>query len=354
MTRTGPELSLYSVPGGIYGGQMKRTHLDSRTRSWIVTAALAMALTGLAAGPAEAAFPGKPGPIAYSQSFASASESGGGIFAHPSRRTQKARQLTSVHGDGSPSYSADGRSIVFAADRDVVGPYGSQIYVMDSDGSDVRLLTGGNDYDSNPSFSPDGRRVVFDRMIGTSRTPHIFIVNVDGSGLRQLTSGSKADYEPTFTPNGRRIVFVSNRNSDRKHNRSAIFAMGPDGSNLRVLIDTLGSDGEPDVSPNGKRILFMSGRDGGLNIYIASSSGRHLHPLLKPVSTCIHRSCYGFPVWSPDEKHIAALYSGSSSSSLVVLRADGKGYSKTFASSSTEEEGYGTYIGPPSWGPAPK
>jgi Tol biopolymer transport system component len=339
---------------------MKRTRPTARKRSkaLLLVSVLALALAVLAPAAAEATFPGKPGKIAYSRSFASDTEFGGGIFAHGPRVRDGARRLTSEHEDSSPSYSADGRELVFTGQAPVAVPYYGpetrQIYRMSSDGSGRQMITSGLVYDSNPSFSPDGRRIVFDRMIGSSRTPHIFIVNVDGSGLRQLTSGRSADYEPTFTPNGRRIVFVSNRDSDKKKDRSAIYAMAPDGSSPRVLINSPRNEAEPDVSPNGKRIVYVSSRDGGLNIYIAGSNGHHAHSLLKPVSTCIHRSCHSNPVFSPDETHIAALYSGGYSSSLVVLRADGKGFSKTFATSSTEEEGYGSHLGPPSWGPAPK
>jgi Tol biopolymer transport system component len=316
-------------------------------------------LIGAASAPAaNATFPGKPGQIAYSRSFASGTEFGGGIVTHGPRVRDVPRRLTTETGDTSPAFSADGRQLVFAGRSGVAvpsyGPETQQIYRMTTEGRDRQMVTSGLVYDSNPSFSPDGRRIVFDRMIGTSRTPHIFIVDVDGSGLRQLTSGSKADYEPSFTPDGRWIVFVSNRKSDKEKDRSAIFAMNADGSNLRVLINTPRNEGEPDVSPNGKRILFMSNLGGGQSIYIAGISGRHLRPLLKPPKTCIHRSCYSFPVWSPDEKHIAALYSSSYSSTLVVLRTDGKGYGRTFTRSSTDEEGYGTHIGPPAWGPAPR
>jgi TolB protein len=336
---------------------MTRTRPTS-LRPLALVLSVALLIAAAAAPAADAAFPGKPGPIAYSLSFSSATEFGGGIFAHPPQRSQKARRLTTVHGDRSPSYSADGRELVFAGQGDAglpsIGPETSQIYRMNTEGGDRQMVTSGLVYDSNPAFSPDGRRIVFDRMIGTSRTPHIFIVNVDGSGLQQLTSGSKADYEPTFTPDGRRILFVSNRISDKEKDRSAIYAMGPDGSDLRVLINTPRNEGEPDISPDGRRILFMSSRDGGQSIYVATANGKHMRALIKPMSTCIRRSCYSFPVWSPDEKHIAALYSGSYSSSLVVLRADGKGYGKTFARSSTEEEGYGSHLGPPSWGPVPR
>jgi Tol biopolymer transport system component len=352
LARSGPDLSLYSVGAAFYGGGMKRT----RPAAWKRSTLLAfIVLATVAPASAEAAFPGKPGPIAYSQSTTDASELSGGIFAHPPRRGQKARQLTGVHGDVSPSYSAAGRSIAFAGNRDpVLDPNGSHIYVMNADGSGVRQLTSGDNYDSNPAFSPDGRRIAFDRAVGNNRTFDVYSVGADGSGLRQLTEGSSSDYEPTFTPDGRRIVFVSNRDSDGRHDRSAIYAMAADGSGPRVLINTPRNESEPDVSPNGRRIVFMSSRDGGLNIFVAANSGHHVRPLLKPVSTCIHRSCYSNPVFSPDEKHIAALYSSSYSTQLVVMRADGRGSSKTFATGGTEEEGYGTNIGPPSWGPAPR
>jgi Tol biopolymer transport system component len=358
MSRSGPDLSLYSVPGGIYRGGMTPARPTSRTRSLALAFSAALLIAAGSAPAANATFPGKPGQIAYSRSFANGTEFGGGIVTHGPRVRDAPRRLTDESGDIEPSYSADGRELVFAGQRDVAlppgGPETRQIYRMNAEGRDLRMVTSGLFYDSNPSFSPDGRQIVFDRMIGTSRTPHIFVVNVDGSGLRQLTSGSKADYEPSFTQDGRRIVFVSNRKSDREKDRSAIFAMNADGSNLRVLINTPRNEGEPDVSPNGKRILFMSDLGGGQSIYIAGMNGRHLRPLLKPPKTCIHRSCYSFPVWSPDEKHIAALYSGSYSSSLVVLRTDGRGYGRTFTRSSTDEEGYGTHIGPPAWGPAPR
>ena len=115
--------------------------------------------------------------------------------------------------------------------------------------------------------------------------------------------------------------------------------MGADGSSPRVLINTPRNETEPDVSPNGRRIVFMSSRDGGLNIFVAASNEHHIRPLLKPVSTRITAPVSN-PVFAPDEKHIAALYSSSYSSQLVVIRADGRGSSKTFATGGTEEEGY--------------
>ena len=55
--------------------------------------------------------------------------------------------------------------------------------------------------DTEPSFSPDGRAILF------SRAGDIFTVRADGSGLRRLTSGTTLDTAPVVSPNGRVVVF---------------------------------------------------------------------------------------------------------------------------------------------------
>jgi Tol biopolymer transport system component len=329
---------------------MKRNRISPSAR-WIVLP-LAILAPAAVPGPAAATFPGTPGPIAYSRSTSSEAGSTGGIFAHGPRRTQRAQRLTSSPADSSPSYSADGRSIVFAADRDTADPSGPKLYLMDADGGDVRQLTNGGGYDANPSFSPSGRQVVFDRSEGSSGGPRIFIVNVDGSGLRALTPGTGKDYDPVFTPNGRRIVFVSDRDHDVRTDRSDLFSMAADGSDQRILVDGPRNESEPDVSPNGRSIVFSSNRRKGPNLFIARSNGTHVRALTHSKGDCFYGTCYLSPTWAPDGKHIAALAVGRYKSDLEVMRADGS-QRREFDGGGTEEEGYGTTLGAPAWGPAP-
>ena len=224
---------------------------------------------------------------------------------------------------------------------------------MNADGSGARQLTSGDSFDYDPAFSPDGREVVFDRKVGSSNSPHIYSVELNSSTVQQLTRGSAHDTEPVFAPDGSRIVFVSNRDVDGRRDHSDIFEMAPDGTRIRILIDGRRDEYEPDVAPNSRRIVFMSNRDGGPDIYTAHKDGHGVRRVTSDRPNCFDSSCWSSPVYSPDGSHIAALRSSRYSTSLEVMRVDGGGV-KEFASGSTEEEGYGTVIGPPSWGPAPK
>jgi len=312
-------------------------------------------LLGLVAPiPAQAAFPGVPGPIAYSHTNFTEGGDSGGLLAHGPRKKDAARQLTTDPGDSSPSYSPNGRLIVFSGNRDPGETRGSHIYVMKNDGSDVRQLTSGGFYDSNPSFSPNGQLVVFDRGGLGGGDSHIFSVSIDGSGQQQVSDDLGSDWDPTFTPNGKRIAFVSNRMSSGHTDRGNILSMRPDGSQVRILIGGPRNEFDPDVSPNGRKIAFASNRDHGPNLFVARISGKQVRELTHSRHDCFGSACYSNPSWAPDGRHIAFLSVGRYSSSVDVMRADGRGFSKEFDEGGTEEEGYGSHVGAPAWGVRPR
>jgi Tol biopolymer transport system component len=319
---------------------------------------LTVAAALLVATPAQAAFPGVPGPIAYSKG--EVSEGGvrsGGLFAHGPRRSDRSRRLTADPSDSDAAYSPDGRRVAFIraveSDASPGRTLGSRIYAMDAAGSDVRPVTSGEFYDSNPSFSPDGRRIVFERRRG-ERVSSIFVINLDGSGERQLTRGAHLDQDPVFAPNGRWIAFVSNRDKDAVSDQSDIFSMRSNGSRVRVLIDGPHDESGPDISPSGRSVVFASNRiRRTLNIFVAGSSGQRVRALTHAEETCFGSVCFHSPSWSPDGKHIAYLASSRYRTDLEVMRSDGK-RRKEFDGGGVEEEGYGSSVGPPAWGPMPR
>jgi Tol biopolymer transport system component len=310
---------------------------------------LAAAFAVLATASAQAAFPGKPGPIVYPKVTLNEEDTPGGLLIHGPRVTQKAKRLTNDPDDEAPSFSANGRLIAFSSVRNAGETSGRNIYLVKVDGTGLRQLTTDATADLAPSFAPSGKQVVFTRRVGGKS--HIFRVNVDGSGLVQLTRGNGNDYDPVYTPNGKRIVFVSDRDRDAKTDQRDIFAMAPSGADMRVLIDGRYNEEEPDTSPNGKRIAFVSNRRPGINIFVANAAGKVLSQLTHNRRSCSSGSCNRAPAWSPDGKHIAFLVIGRYSRDLQVMRADGSG-EKEFADAGTETEGLGSTIGSPTWGRA--
>jgi Tol biopolymer transport system component len=318
-------------------------------RRRVAFALLACALVvGLPAS-AEAAFPGKPGPLVYPRVNIDEADDTGGLTLHGPRQKQKPHRLTSNPTDEAPSFSANGRFVAFSSVTEPPAT-GRHIYVVDVDGSGLRRLTTGPSFDSSPSFSPNGKQIVFERDPGAGKS-HVFAINFDGSGLRQLTNGNFNDSEPVYTPSGKRIVFVSDRDHDVKTDRSDIFAMAPSGANQRVLIDGPYYEKEPDTSPNGRGIAFVSNRRPGINIFVANANGRQVRQLTYNKRDCFSGSCNLSPAWSPDGKHIAYLAVGRYNSDLEVMRAAGGG-EKEFSDGGTEPEGFGTKVGAPSWGVA--
>ena len=311
----------------------------------------------IAAAPARSAFPGTPGPIAYSKIVPGETEFGhaGGLFAHPLLLGQPPLQLTGNPTDDDPTYSADGRLIAFASLRnapDAGEKGGSRIFVMRSDGRGVRQVGPGafGFADSNPSFSPNGRRIVFQRYTPSRQSTHIFSVKLNGRGLRQLTRGRSADAEPTYSPNGRWIAFVSNRAGRRSGGGSDIFSMRPNGRHVRMLVGGPARDFAPDVSPDGRRVAFASDRGGTTANVLVKRIGRRsrVRRLTSATAPCAAEGCYTNPSWAPNGRRIAVWRRTDSAYAIAVIGANGGGGVQVF------EDNGASFLGPPAWGPRPR
>ena len=97
-------------------------------------------------------------------------------------------QLTDQWTDMVPVWSPDGKYIAFQSTRDDPNDH-YDIYIMGSDGSNIRRLTTNPANDRFPSWAPDGKKMVFEsnRDSDSSSTYHIYIMNVDGTEQKRLT-----------------------------------------------------------------------------------------------------------------------------------------------------------------------
>ena len=102
-----------------------------------------------------------------------------------------------------------------------------------------------NEEDWAPSWSPDGRRIVF--VSYRDGNSEIFVMNVDGSGVTRLIDTEAWEYDPRSSPDDRRIVFVSSRDENLE-----IYVMDADGSDVTRLTDNnVWTTEHPSWSPDG-------------------------------------------------------------------------------------------------------
>ena len=151
------------------------------------------------------------------------------------------RQLTDNRGDEYPAFSPDGKKIAF--DRLTKATRG--IYTVNTEGGGLKRLSDSPKglWDTAPSWSADGTKIVFDR-VDFGSTYDVFLMNSEGTHLRKLTGKTGDAFSPDFSPDGKRIVYVG-----RKRGSGAnLYAMNADGTNIRKLAQTHGGY-EPDWQP---------------------------------------------------------------------------------------------------------
>ncbi len=109
------------------------------------------------------------------------------------------------------SVSPDGAQIAFIGDD-------SQLWVMPVSGQNPVQLTSealNKEGKRNPSWSADGKHILFASDVGKDSRDvanyDIWIIGADGTGLRQLTTNGSIDDYPIASPDGKYIYFVSNR-----------------------------------------------------------------------------------------------------------------------------------------------
>jgi len=165
--------------------------------------------------------------------------------------------------DVSPKWTPDGR-ILFISNR------GDQrdIYVMDDDGANVTRLT--KTRAGQPAWSPDGSKVAFVKPslepIGGHFPLQIFVMDAQGGNVRMVTASPNSTYVPCWSHDGATIAFV--REFDTLGYRTGIFQIDSGGGNLRRLTAGPKEDGRPAYSPDGSRLAFQSNRDGNYEIYV--------------------------------------------------------------------------------------
>jgi Tol biopolymer transport system component len=258
------------------------------------------------------------------------------INADGSGLTQLTQTEPSVY-NSQPAISPDGRRIAFSSSK----PGGSEILVVNSDGSDLQSLTSNsNSSDGEPAWSPDGRQIAFVRGFdptsdgianSTSCGFEIYVVSADGTGTPVRITDGSGGTDPSWSPDGTRIAYVSDRDGDFD-----IYSITLGSSKVDQLTQTPENEAEPTWSPDGTQIAYARG------YFHASSSCGFAHtglsdPGYQPGSDIYRMSADGRkqvrvtftannfdPSWSPDGTSLAFVSFRDNQSQLFILAPNHK------------------------------
>ena len=185
------------------------------------------------------------------------------------KRLRNIKQLTFGGENAEAYFSFDGKRLTFQSKRD--GRDCDQIYGMNIDGSNVKMVSNGTGRTTCSYFFKDGRKVLYaSTHLGAKECPpnpdfskgyvwaiyptyDIFTANSDGSKITQMTKTAGYDAEATVSPDGKKIIFTSTRDGDLD-----LYSMDKNGRNVKRLTTELGYDGGAFYSPDSKQIVYRA------------------------------------------------------------------------------------------------
>ena len=233
------------------------------------------------------------------------------------------------------------------------------VWAVNWDGSNLRNLTEDSAAnDAHPSWSPNGKQIVFDS--DRSGTPQLYIMNDDGSNPKALTDDAYQNTEPTWSPNGKWIAYYCRQGMEIEicvispdghpagipiagttpvwspldmegdvhlaflcfqGTQSDICTVEPDGSNLINVTDHPADEHSLAWSPDGNWLAFVSNRGQDVDIYKVCLTCPGEHTAIRLTDEV---QSAGSPAWSPDGTWIA--YWDLIGESLMMVKPDRSGW----------------------------
>lgn len=168
------------------------------------------------------------------------------------------------NGERFPALSPDGRTIAFF--HPVEAPIWGDIWVVPVAGGQARQLTFDSCESGWPSWTPDGKSIVFSSARAGSLT--LWRVPAAGGTPSPLTTGAGEDTEPDISADGGTLLYSTQRKS-----WSLMLLDLPTGQQTEVLSRRVRIL-FPALSPDGGRIAFSQPMATGSHVYVVSADGR--------------------------------------------------------------------------------
>jgi Tol biopolymer transport system component len=235
----------------------------------------------------------------------------------------------------SPVWSPDGSQIAFAA----APSWGADadLYIMDTNGQHMRILTAFVGNEVLPEWSPDGQQIAFtwnetgrsllyvidvngdnlravgqtDSRVevlshtwspdgsflaysGMSRGWDTNIVTVEGEFVQRVPiPGSLTQYDLDWSPDGQWLIFSSGFGGERSGSSADLYVVDLETGSQHTLTDGSAYNSYSSWSPDGAAIVYTSWRDGNPEIYLMNADGTNMRRLTYNNTTDVT------PSWRP-------------------------------------------------------
>ena len=216
----------------------------------------------------------------------------------PTRTLSPVVEITNTPTPGPTPVGGGQGQLAFASARSGL----PQIYLINIDGTGLRLLTSMEGGACQPSWSPDGLRLVFispcrergEFFNNTYNDASLYLINVDGTGLRPLTAVPGSDFDPAWSPDGIRIAFTSLRDGTKD-----IYVLTLQSGNvtrLTTVAQPIQENSQPAWSPFGNQLAYTVKRFGAYQVWAMSDSGESQVQIARS-----GQSLWDYlPTWGPD------------------------------------------------------
>ena len=184
--------------------------------------------------------------------------------------------------NSAPAWSPDGRTLAVTLSREG----GSQIFLVNPDGSNVRRLTSSPAIDTEPRYSPDGRWLYFTSDRGG--TPQIYRMPAAGGEPQRMTFEGGYNVSPRISPDGSKLAYIT-----RNSGQFQVALLDLNNRQVQVITDS-DRDESPSFAPNGRMILLATVLGGRGVLSAVSADGRFKQRLSAATGGDVRE-----PAWGP-------------------------------------------------------
>lgn len=207
-----------------------------------------------------------------------------------------------------------------------------QIFVMDVNGDDVKLVCF-KDLDCyNPRFSPDGRKIVF--CATNIVSDFIYMIDLDDTSTFSFPNFIDGGTDPVFSPDGRFLMYRSEKNDN-----NAVYILDIKSDESFPISDgSLSTHAE--FSPDGSKVIYSSSLDENFDLVvldlndtsdlaqktIAKSKDAEIHGTFSPDGKLVAYS--SFDIYYKGTIHICDVDGGNN---IAVSKGMSSSYNPKFS-----------------------